>query len=376
MKTRILLICIASSLALFTALVTAGKDFYGILGVSRDAQNRQIRKAYKELSRKWHPDKNPDKKEEAQAKFVEISEAYEVLSDEEKRRIYDQYGEEGLKQNGGGGQTHNPFDVFSQFFGGSFGGHQQRQERKGPEISLELAVTLEDLFSGRDVDVELNKQVLCPKCRGTGAKNPDDVTTCSSCHGHGIKIVRHQLGPGMFQQMQTTCDVCGGKGKVVRTKCPHCQGKKVKRRSNQISVAIERGMTDGQKIVFEREGDQSPDVTPGDVVFTLKTAEHPVFTRVGDNLYTHETITLQEALVGFRKVLKHLDGSEVILDRNGTVTQPGYVQELLQEGMPLHTFPSERGKLYVEYNVVLPTKLTTTQADAILQHFSGHREEL
>ncbi|KAJ3342112.1 DnaJ- protein scj1 [Gonapodya sp. JEL0774] len=325
MHYRTVTTCFAIALTLLGALVLAGKDYYMVLGVPRDAHNRQIRKAYKELSRKWHPDKNPEKKDEAQTKFVEISEAYEVLSDEEKRRIYDQYGEEGLKQTQGGGQHHNPFDVFSQCV---------VEPHWVWAAELKVIRTNPSKATNRDKSVRARKSIWT-----------------------------------------WSCDVCGGKGKVVKTKCPHCHGKKVKRRSNQISIAVERGMTDGQKIVFEREGDQAPDVTPGDVVFTLKTAQHPVFTRVGDNLYTQETITLEEALLGFRKQLKHLDGEYVVIERNGTVTQPaiaidtGYVQELLGEGMPLHTFPSERGKLYVEYSVVLPTKISAKQAETISHMF-------
>lgn len=159
-----------------------------------------------------------------------------------------------------------------------------------------------------------------------------------------------------------TCDQCGGKGRIVKSKCPHCKGNKVTRHSSQISVVVERGMPDGYKVVFEREGDASPDVTPGDVNFFLRTQPHPVFTRKGDDLYVNQKIGLKAALLGFKKTLKHLDGHLVTLERT-EVTQPNFVQAIPNEGMPHHSFPSEAGTLYVEYTVVLPAVLTAEQKE-------------
>ncbi|TPX67234.1 hypothetical protein SpCBS45565_g03941 [Spizellomyces sp. 'palustris'] len=351
--------------------VLAGSDYYGVLGVDRSATKRQIKKAYKELSKKHHPDKNPGDKD-AEAKFVELAQAYEVLADDEKRRIYDQYGEEGLK-GGGHQQFHNPFDIFAQFagFGGGFGfGHQHAQQRKGPEVAINLEVTLEELFLGTTIEVEINKQIICPTCRGLGAKRAEDVVKCTACNGAGIRIVRQMLGPGMYQQMQTTCDACGGRGKLVKSKCPACEGNKVKRGSHQLTVTIERGMYDGQQIVMDREADESPDTTPGDLIFTLNTLPHPTFTRKGDNLYVKEVITLKEALLGFEKKLKHLDGNEITIRREG-ITQPEFVQTINGQGMPTHEFPSERGFLYVEYGVVFPEKLTDAQISQIGKLFDS-----
>ncbi|KAI9028558.1 hypothetical protein DFJ74DRAFT_494297 [Hyaloraphidium curvatum] len=359
---------------LLLAEAEAGRDFYGILGLPRDASQRQIKKAYKDLSRKWHPDKNPTNKEEAEAKFVEITQAYEVLNDEEKRRIYDRYGEEGLSndQRGGGG-FHNPFDIFSQFFGGGGFRSQEPMEQKGPDIHMDLDVTLEDLYLGTTIDVELNRQGICPKCRGSGAKTPNDVSNCHVCGGSGMRIIRQQLGPGIIQQMQTTCDNCGGKGRIVKAKCPHCKGTKVTRESRQISIVIERGMPNGHKVVFEREGDASPDVTPGDVIFHLNAAPHPVFLRNGDDLHVKQTIGLKAALLGFKKTLKHLDGRNVVLERHN-VTQPGFVQTIPNEGMPHHQYPSEAGKLFVEYSVLLPATLTDEQRDLLKKVFAKKSE--
>ncbi|KAI9346086.1 hypothetical protein DFJ73DRAFT_838273 [Zopfochytrium polystomum] len=346
-------------LALAVAAVAAGKDYYAVLGVNRAALKSEIKRAYKELSKKYHPDKNPGNKE-AEAKFIELAEAYEVLSDDEKRRVYDQYGEEGLKGNNQ--QFHNPFDIFSQFGFGGGDGWGQQQERKGPEIKMDILVTLEELFNGHEIEIDMNKQVICPICRGSGAKKADDVKKCTSCNGSGIKIVKQMLGPGIYQQMQTTCDVCGGKGKIVKSKCASCHGHKVKRGSRQLTVTIERGMQDGQRIVFEHEGDEHPDQAAGDVVFTVQTLPHPVFIRTGNDLRIKRNISLKEALLGFSFSLKHLDGKDIVIKREGVVTQPGFVQEIPSEGMPTHAFPSERGSLFVEYKVQLPNALTTEQA--------------
>ncbi|KAJ3252636.1 DnaJ- protein scj1 [Chytriomyces hyalinus] len=333
---------------LLATTALAGKDYYGILGVNRSALKREIKKAYKDLSKKYHPDKNPGDKESEQ-KFIECAQAYEVLSNDEKRRIYDQYGEEGLQEGGGGQQFHNPFDIFSQFgFGG--GGHRGHQERKGAETQMEIRVTLEEIFNGEQVEVEINKQVICPICRGSGAKKADDVKKCTSCGGQGIRIVKHQLAPGMWQQMQTTCDVCGGKGKIVKSKCASCNGHKVKRGSHQITVTIERGVADNHPIIFENEGDEHPDITPGDVHFIVRTVPHAIFTREGIHLRMRAEIPLKQALLGIAFEVKHLDGKMITIQREG-VTQPGFVQTVKGQGMPTHMYPSERGDLYVEYSL-------------------------
>ncbi|KAI8853237.1 hypothetical protein BC829DRAFT_383160 [Chytridium lagenaria] len=301
-------------------LVIAGKDYYKILGVGKSASKREIKKAYKELSKKYHPDKNQGDKT-AEGKFVELAQAYEVLSDDEKRRIYDQYGEEGLQGNNQ--KFHNPFDIFQQC---------------GPEIKMDLYVTLEELFNGESIEVDMNKQVICPICRGSGAKNADDVKKCTQCNGSGARIVRQMLGPGIYQQMQTTCDVCG--------------------------VTIERGMSDGQHILFENEGDEHPDTTAGDLIFTIKTQPHDTFTRNGLDLNIKRAISLRDALLGFEFKLKHLDGKDVLIERKGLLRSP-----VKEQGMPKHNYPSERGSLFIQYSVDLPEKLSSEQIKLIEKLF-------
>jgi len=348
----VLLICVC------IAAVFAGKDYYQVLGVSRDADIRQIKKAYRELSLKYHPDKNPDGGD----KFVEIGNAYDVLSDEDKRRIYDQYGEEGLKGNSQ--PMRNPFDIFSSFGFGGGGGHQHHapSERKGPSVEIPLEVTLKDLYVGREWEVAHKKQVLCPKCRGTGAKDPNDVQTCPDCKGTGTKVITQQLGPGFVTQTQTTCTRCNGKGRIVKSTCPSCAGKKVSVGEDVLTVVLERGMADGATITFESEADEHPDENPGDVHFKVTTQPHRRFTRTGDNLSMKMNITLLEALVGFSKTFRHLDGHEVVVSRE-VVTKPGEVVRVPNEGMPQHRDPSTFGDLFIEFSIKMPESLTQEQKD-------------
>ncbi|KAI8895664.1 hypothetical protein BC833DRAFT_529148 [Globomyces pollinis-pini] len=346
--------------------IFAGTNYYKVLEVPQSATKKQIKSKYRELSKKYHPDKNPD----GESKFVEIAQAYEVLIDDEKRRIYDQYGEEGLKQ--GGQQFHNPFDIFSQF-GGGFRGNQNRQERKGHSIEIELSVTLEELYNGNSIEVEINKQIICPICRGSGAKSHEHVKTCNQCGGNGIVIQKQQFMPGIYQTIQTTCNVCGGKGKQITSKCKSCNGMKVKRGSTQVMVTIERGMADGTVIEFEGESDQSPDAAAGDALFILRQTPHKVFTRRGLNLYTKHSITLKQSLLGFKETIKHLDGTLIKLERSGITPNGkwypslilGFVDTLEGQGFPKHFYPDEKGQLYVEYQVIFPTTLTESQQKGI-----------
>jgi len=346
-------------LAALLPLVLCGADYYEVLGLSRDATASQIKKTYRKLSLKYHPDKDPS--EEAKKKYVELTTAYDVLGDEEKRRIYDQYGEEGIKNQGQ--HAHNPFDIFSAFgFGGRSNTGSSQMQNKGPDLEIDLEVTLKDLYLGRVIDVAHRKQTLCHKCRGTGAKKASDVTTCGGCKGTGMKMKVQQLGPGFVQQTQTVCDECGGKGKKVTSTCPHCGGKKVEVDEDNLMVSIERGMVDGERITFSQQADEAPDTTPGDLIFRIVTAPHKRFVRQGDNLHFSLTISLLEALVGFNKKIKHLDGHIVDVVR-AEVTKPGQVITIQGEGMPQHNFPSNTGDLLIEITVKFPTSLTEEQKE-------------
>jgi DnaJ-related protein SCJ1 len=346
--------------------VVHARDFYEILGLPRETSDRAIKKAYRKLSMKYHPDKNADNTE-AHDKFVEITQAYEVLGDKEKRRRYDLYGEEGVKEQAGGS---NPFDMFNNFFGfgdgGFFGNQQQHQERRGPSTTVILPVTLDDLYNGAEIDVDVSRWHICPKCRGLGAKDASDVETCSVCGGQGVRIMRQMLAPGMYQQIQTPCDACGGQGKTIKTKCPHCDGHKVVRDNVQITVTVEKGMTMDEIITFERFGDESPDYAAGDLKFVVKVIDHAVFTRQGNDLFMKMNITLVEALVGFDKEIEHMDKRKVSVTRS-EVTPSGYRHKVEHEGMPQHQYPSERGDLYVDMYVEFPATLTEEQKSKLKQ---------
>ncbi|KAI0367784.1 DnaJ-domain-containing protein [Pilatotrama ljubarskyi] len=339
---------------LLAALLVHAADLYKVLELSKSASEQDIRKAYKKLSRKYHPDKNKDPG--AEEKFVEIAHAYEVLSDPNKRQIYDRYGEEGLKAHEGGQQHYaNPFDMFQNFFGG--GGHHGQQVRRGPTSVSEFEVSLADIYTGASIDFMVKKRILCDHCRGTGAASSDDIHTCTACNGQGIRIIRQQIMPGMFTQSQVTCNECGGRGKVIGRKCPHCGGNKVMDHTQHYTLEIPKGAPEGHEVVFEGEADESPDWEPGDIVLRIRSKkERGGWRRKESGLYWKETIGIEEALFGFERNLTHLDGHIVPLKRH-SVTQPGYVQVIKGEGMPVYG-ASEYGDLYVEYNVVLPTEIS------------------
>ncbi|CAE6431893.1 unnamed protein product [Rhizoctonia solani] len=331
------LFTLLSVFCILVAVVAAGKDFYKVLDVDRGAGDATIKKAYKKLSKKYHPDKNNTP--EAKDKFVEISRAYEVLSDSEKRAIYDRHGEDGLKQHEAGKNAPDPFSMFSNFFGG---GHHE-QSRKGPTMLTEFEVSLADMYSGNHVEFRIKKRILCDHCRGSGAASDKDIHTCGGCKGQGIKLVKQQVFPGMYAQTQVTCNECGGRGKVIKKLCPHCQGHKVMDHTAEYTLDVTPGMPEGHEVVFEGEGDESPEYEAGDIVL--------------------------RALLGFERNVTHLDGHIVTLKRNGT-TQPGHVQTVEGEGMPIFE-GSGHGDLFVTYNVVLPTSLNDTLKQQLYEAFTG-----
>ena len=339
----------------------ADKDLYGVLGLSQDATDADIKKAYRKLSLKYHPDKNPGD-EAAHTLYMDIQHAHEVLSDEDKRQIYDMDGEEGLKQaaqgqqRGGGGGI---FDLFGQQMGGGGG------KRKGPDYKMNFDVSLEDLYNGVTKTLKVTRNVICKACKGTGAKD-GQTKQCHHCGGKGQTMVLQQIAPGFNVQMQQPCPHCGGKGKLGHAKCPICSGKKVKPEEKELEMTVERGMPDGFEIVFKRASEQSPETTPGDVIMTLKQQPHRTFTRRGDNLHMTQALSLYEALLGFRTTVQHLDaeGRRITLEGQG-VTQPEEVRTVKDEGMPLHEASSDKGDLLVTYSIRWPKKLSEQQKEAV-----------
>lgn len=350
---------LAAVLAVVAAAAAAGADFYEVLGVARDADDGAIKRAYRKLSLKLHPDKNPGD-EEAARRFTEVNRAYEVLSDAEKRPIYDLDGVEGLERHEKG--VNAPANPFEMLFGGGQGGR-----RKGQDAGVEMEVTLEELYNGGSRSARINRNIICPKCRGTGAKD-GDVKKCAACQGRGVRMVQQQMAPGFVVQMQETCPECGGRGNVAKSACPHCNGRKVIGEEKMLTAQIERGMASDGEVRFERESEQQPGIIPGDVIFKFKAAPHPRFRREGDNLHHDMHLNLREALLGFKRFVRHLDSRDVPVEYTG-VTQPFEVRKVAGEGMPVHNFPSQRGDLFIKYIVDLPKTLADDQKAAIATHF-------
>ncbi|KAI9808795.1 MAG: hypothetical protein M1825_003948 [Sarcosagium campestre] len=367
------------ALLCLVTIVWCAEDYYKLLAIDKKASEKDIKRAYRTLSKKFHPDKNPND-ETAQKKFVEIAEAYEALSDAESRRIYDQYGHEGLKQHrggGGGGQHHDPFDLFSRFFGG--GGHfgHGGGQRRGPNMEVTVHASLADFYNGRTTEFSVEKQQICDECDGSGSAD-GEVETCPTCSGRGVRIVKHMLAPGIFQQMQSVCDTCGGKGKSIKHACKICGGSRVVRRVSTHDLEIERGMPLGARLSYENEADQSPDHVAGDLIVSLMEKDPALgttdtnrvdgafFKRRGVDLVWKEVLGLREAWMGdWTRNITHLDGHTVRLSRpRGKVVQPGTVEVIAGEGMPKWRSEAEGpdafGSLLVEYTVVLPDQMDSS----------------
>ncbi|XP_043979711.1 dnaJ homolog subfamily A member 4 [Gambusia affinis] len=322
--------------------------YYDLLGVSPKASTDEIKKAYRKLALKYHPDKNPNEGE----KFKLISHAYEVLSDPKKRDLYDQGGEQAIKE-GGMSSGASPMDVFDMFFGG--GGRMQR-ERRGKNVVHQLSVTLEEMYNGSTRKLGLQKNVICEKCDGYGGKK-GALEKCSTCKGRGVQIRVQQIGPGMIQQTQSMCHDCQGQGEKFNAKdrCKNCNGHKLERKKKILEVHIDKGMKDGQKITFHGEGDQEPGLEPGDVVIVLDQKEHPLFQRQGDDLVMKMNIKLAEALCGFRKTVRTLDNRSLIISTMpGEVIKHNDIKCVQNEGMPIHRDPYERGMLIIQFQVEFP----------------------
>ncbi|VDP95593.1 unnamed protein product, partial [Echinostoma caproni] len=324
--------------------------YYDILGVSPNATLEEIKKAYRRLALQYHPDKSRDNGE----KFKEISQAFEVISDPKKRRIYDEGGEQAIKEGGVDvGGFHNPMDLFEMFFGG---GGRSRGARKGKDAVFQLSVKLEELYSGAVRKLSITRNNICAKCEGRGGK-PGAVQTCKTCRGTGIQTHIRQLAPGYVQQIQSTCSTCRGEREVIDPKdcCKACEGKKVVREKKVIEVAIAIGMADGERIKFAGEGDREPGLEPGDVIIVLDEQAHDRFIRRRMDLIYTLTLTLSEALCGFTRTIDTLDNRTLLLhSKPGEVFKGSEFRAIEGEGMPKYKSPFEKGRLIVKFQVVFP----------------------
>lgn len=357
-------------------------DLYEILEVESSASSGEIKKAYRKLALRYHPDKvGEDEREFAEVRFKEISHAYEVLSDEDKRLSYDLYGTYDGGAPGMGAYDHNPFgngyggqdygaDDFYNFFSNMNGGPrpgrtQQGRSQRTEDAELQVEVTLEDLYNGKVVKITSTRNIVCPGCLGSGAKKKAATKVCPACKGEGYTTKIRRVGPGLVSQMHVDCESCLGTGKITRTKdkCKQCTGNKVVEESKILEFEIKPGSHSGESIVLPGEADQYPGKKTGDVILTFHCKEHAAFARKDNDLYVKYKILLVEALSGFSKVVAtHLDGRGInVTTPRGKVIRPGDFLCIKGEGMPVKDLgsswfrsSSKRGDLYVAVDIEFP----------------------
>jgi len=350
------------------------KDYYEVLGVSKDATKEEIKKAYRRLALKYHPDKSSSP--EAEEKFKEISEAYAVLSDDEKRRQYDMFGHAGIDSQYSyedifrGVDFSDIFrdigfdlgfnDLFQRFFGG-FGGFRERT--KGKDLLYSLSISLEDAYFGGEKEIELERNEICDACNGTGAAKESEKVTCPFCQGTGQVRKAQRTAFGHFTQI-TTCRHCHGEGEIIKNPCKACKGRGIKKRKRKIKIKIPKGIGDGMRLRLTGEGEAiGRGFPPGDLYLEVRIRPHDKFLREGNDLLTTKKISYPEAVLGNEVEIETLDGKEKFHIPPGT--QSGETFVLKGKGMPgLH---SKRGNLLVRVEIDVPKKVTPQEKEIIKQ---------
>ncbi|CAK7271036.1 Type I HSP40 co-chaperone [Sporothrix epigloea] len=347
---------------------------YDVLGVAPTATEQELRKAYRLGALKHHPDKNAHNPA-AEEKFKEISHAYEILSDANKRQVYDQYGEAGLEGGAGGGGGMPAEDLFAHFFGGQGfgggmggmfggGGMQQRGPSKARPIHHTHKVSLEDIYRGKVSKLALQRSIICPKCEGRGGKE-GAVRVCTGCDGHGMKTMMRQMGP-MIQRFQTACPDCNGEGEIIKDKdrCKNCSGKKTVVDRKVLHVHVDRGVKSGTHVEFRGEGDQAPGIQAGDVIFEIEQKPHNRFTRRDDDLLYNCEIDLVTALAGGTIYIEHLDDRWLSVEiLPGEAIAPNTVRMVRGQGMPTYRH-HDFGNMYIKFSVKFPEKAWTADPAA------------
>lgn len=347
----------------------AKRDYYEVLGVSKSASAAEIKKAYRRLAMKFHPDRNQDKKSAAEKKFKESKEAYEVLKDSQKRATYDQFGHEGLRagpggRGGPGGE--GVADIFGDVFGDIFGGGRRGggpQVFRGADLGFELKLDLEKAVAGDAVKIDVPTQVSCETCNGSGARKGSSPQTCSTCGGVGQ--VRMQQG---FFSVQQTCPACKGAGTIIRDPCDDCHGRGRKHKTRTLSVKVPAGVDDGDRIRLSGEGEAGRNGGPnGDLYVDLRVAKHKIFERDGANLSCEVPVSIATATLGGEVELPTLDGHVSLKVPAGT--QSGKVFRLRGKGVTTVRDP-RRGDLFALVSVETPVNLTPEQ-QALLEKFDA-----
>ena len=351
------------------------RDYYEVLGVEKGASEDEIKKAYKKLARKYHPDMNPGDKA-AEEKFKEINEANEVLSNPEKRQKYDQFGFAGVDPNYGAGQGGaygaggfdfgDLGDIFGSFFGGGFGGGQQRRNgpRRGESIRASISVDFTEAAFGCEKSVTVDRSEPCPTCKGNGCAHGTTPEVCPDCHGTGQVTVRRQTAIGVMQ-MQQPCARCGGRGRIIKEPCPKCGGKGRVKVSKTVTVNIPAGIDDGQTVAVRGQGDSGRNGGPaGDLRVTVSVRPDPLFERDGYDIWCEIPITFAQAAMGDDIVVPTVDGKVSYHVPEGT--QSGTVFRLRDKGVPaLNGRGRGRGDQYVRVVVEVPKSMTKAQKDKL-----------
>lgn len=338
------------------------RDYYEVLGVPRTASEEELRRAFRRLARQYHPDVN--KSDGAEAKFKEINEAYEVLSDPQKRRIYDQFGHAGL-QGGSNGPGFTGFGGFGGFgdlgdiFETIFGATTRRGPTRGADLRYNLTLTFEEAVFGCEKELEFPRWEVCQTCRGSGARPGSEPVVCPVCRGSGeIRRVQQTLF-GQFVNVMT-CDRCGGEGHVIADLCPTCRGERRVRGTRRLRVTIPAGVEDGQQVRLSGEGEASPNGgPPGNLYVVFSVREHPLFRRQGNDLHFDLVLNIAQAALGDRVEVPTLDGDSERLDIPPG-TQHGKTFRLRNRGVP-YLGGNGRGDLVVHVRVAVPTRLNDEQ---------------
>jgi molecular chaperone DnaJ len=339
------------------------RDYYEILGIDRQASDQEIKSAYRKLAMQHHPDRNPENKEEAEEKFKEITEAYSVLADSQKRAAYNQFGPAGVSSTGGWSPDFSSTifsdfeDLFGDFFGfGGFGRgtHARRRASRGADLRYDLEISLEEAARGLETKIKIPRSETCSDCHGTGAKKGSEPVTCPACGGRGQ--IRHQQG---FFTVSRTCSQCRGMGQVMREACPGCRGKGQVQQEKVLGLKIPAGVEEGTRLRVSGEGEAGSMGGPhGDLYVVLRVREHPYFDRQGNDLYYTIPISIAQATLGAEIRVPTLRGQERLRIPEGT--QNGSVFRLRGSGMP-SVDGRRQGDLYVSVYVVTPTGLSREQ---------------
>lgn len=353
----------------------AEKDLYEILGVDKNADADTVKRAYRKLAMKYHPDHNPGDAE-AEKKFKEVNEAYSVLSDPQKKENYDRFGNPdgpmggGFGGDGGYSGGFGDFgdlgDIFSSIFGGGFGGGQTRRNgpQKGQDVQTRLTISFEEAVFGCKKDVSYARLHKCPNCKGSGAEPGTSAETCPDCKGSGQRVTVQRMG-GMAFQSKTTCEKCAGTGKYIKTPCQKCRGAGLERETRNLSVNIPAGIDDGERIALRGQGCDGKNGGPaGDLLIQLTVRSHNFFKRDGYNIYCEVPITVADATLGAEIDVPTLEGTEKHTISEGT--QPGTTFTMRGKGVPyVNNSNGRRGDLIFTVNVEIPKGLDKKQKEAM-----------